>query len=286
LTLGEAIVPAGSRIAGRTADSLRLQYRRGVTLFGLSRQGQRIRERVRQLTVKPGDVLLLLGPHARVAQVTEWLGVLPLENRRHEVVRRDKALLVIGIFAAAVGVTVAGFTTLPIALSVAVCAYALIGVVGPREVYESVEWPVLVLLASLIPIGIALEESGGTKLIADLIVAQSSALPAWAILTIIIAVTMTLSDFLNNVATALVAAPISIEVANALQVSPDPFLMGVAVASSCAFLTPIGHQNNTIIMGPGAYRFGDYWRMGLPLELIIVAVSVPAILFFWPLSPG
>jgi di/tricarboxylate transporter len=286
LTLVEAIVPAGSRIAGRTADSLRLQYRRGVTLFGLSRQGQRIRERVRQLTVKPGDVLLLLGPHARVAQVTEWLGVLPLENRRHEVVRRDKALLVIGIFAAAVGVTVAGFTTLPIALSVAVCAYALIGVVGPREVYESVEWPVLVLLASLIPIGIALEESGGTKLIADLIVAQSSALPAWAILTIIIAVTMTLSDFLNNVATALVAAPISIEVANALQVSPDPFLMGVAVASSCAFLTPIGHQNNTIIMGPGAYRFGDYWRMGLPLELIIVAVSVPAILFFWPLSPG
>ena len=286
LTLVEAIVPEGSRMAGRTADSLRLQYRRGVTLFGVSRQGKRFRTRVRQLTVMPGDVVLLLGPHARVAQVMEWLGVLPLENRRHDVIKREKALAAIGFFAAAIAVTVAGFTTLPIALAVAVCAYGLLGILSPREVYESVEWPVIVLLASLIPIGIALEESGGTKLIADLIVSQSSALPAWAILTIIIAVTMTLSDFLNNVATALVAAPISIEVANALDVSPDPFLMGVAVAASCAFLTPIGHQNNTIIMGPGGYRFGDYWRMGLPLELLIVAVSVPAILFFWPLTPG
>lgn len=286
LTLVEAIVPEDSRLAGRTADSLRLQYRRGVTLFGLSRQGKRFRTRVRQLPVRPGDVVLLLGPHARVAQVMEWLGVLPLENRSHDVVKREKALTAIGFFAAAIAATVAGFTTLPIALAVAVCAYALLGIVSPREVYESVEWPVIVLLASLIPIGIALEESGGTKLIADLIVAQSSSLPAWAILTIIIAVTMTLSDFLNNVATALIAAPISIEVANALEVSPDPFLMGVAVAASCAFLTPIGHQNNTIIMGPGGYRFGDYWRMGLPLEILIVAVSVPAILFFWPLTPG
>lgn len=286
LTLVEAIVPQGSRLAGRTADSLRLQYRRGVTLFGLSRQGKRFRARIRQFTVLPGDVVLLLGPHARVAQVIEWLGVLPLENRRHDVVKREKALVAIGCFAAAIVATVAGLTTLPIALAVTVCAYGLLRVLSPREVYESVEWPVIVLLASLIPIGIALEESGGTKLIADLIVAQSSALPAWAILAIIVAVTMTMSDFLNNVATALVAAPISIEVANALNVSPDPFLMGVAVAASCAFLTPIGHQNNTIIMGPGGYRFGDYWRMGLPLEILIVAVSVPTILFFWPLSPS
>lgn len=283
LTLVEAIVPEGARLAGRTADSLRLQYRRGVTLFGISRQGRRFRARVRKLTVKPGDVVLLLGPHARVAQVIEWLGVLPLEDRRHAVVKREKALLVTGIFAAAIAATVAGLTTLPIALSVAVCAYALIGIIGPRQIYESVEWPVIVLLASLIPIGIALEESGGTRLIAEAIVAVSSSLPPWAILTIIVAVTMTMSDFLNNVATALIAAPVSIEVASALDVSPDPFLMGVAVAASCAFLTPIGHQNNTIIMGPGGYRFSDYWRMGLPLEILIVAVSVPTLLFFWPL---
>lgn len=283
LTLVEAIVTEDSRIAGRTADSLRLQYRRGVTLIGISRQGRRFRTRVRRLIVKPGDVVLLLGPHARVAQVTEWLGVLPLENRRHEVIKREKALLALGTFAAAIAATVAGLTTLPIALGIAICTFALTNVIGPREIYSSVEWPVIVLLASLIPIGIALEESGGTALIADLIVSQAHSLPVWAILALIIAVTMTMSDFLNNVATALIAAPISIEVANALQVSPDPFLMGVAVAASCAFLTPVGHQNNTIIMGPGGYRFADFWRMGLPLEIIIVAVATPTILWFWPL---
>ena len=155
--------------------------------------------------------------------------------------------------------------------------------VGAREVYESVEWPVIVLLASLIPLGLALEDSGGTKLIADSILSLTGALPAWAILAILMIVTMTLSDFLNNVATALIAAPVGLSIAKGLDVSPDPFLMGVAVAASCAFLTPIGHKNNTIIMGPGGYRFGDYWRMGLPLEVLIIAVSVPAILFFWPL---
>jgi len=174
-------------------------------------------------------------------------------------------------------------TELPIALAAAVAGYALLNIVGPREVYESVEWPVIVLLASLIPLGAALEENGGTKLIAEGIVSLSGGLPAWAILTIVMVVTMTLSDFLNNVATALIAAPVAVDVADALDVSSDPFLMGVAVAASCAFLTPIGHKNNTIIMGPGNYRFGDYWRLGLPLEIIIITVSAPAILFFWPL---
>ncbi len=283
LSLVEAIVPESSRLAGRTADALRLQYRRGVTLIGLSRQGRRFRKRVRQLMIRPGDVVLLLGPHVRLAQVMEWLGVLPLEDRRTAVVKRDKALLTIGVFIAAIAATVAGLTTLPIAFGVAICIFALANIVGPREIYEAVEWPVILLLACLIPIGIALEESGGTMLIAGAITDASAALPAWAILAIIMAVTMTLSDFLNNVATALIAAPISIEVANKLEVSPDPFLMAVAVAASCAFLTPLGHQNNTIIMGPGGYRFSDYWRMGLPLEIVIVAVGVPAILFFWPL---
>ena len=176
-----------------------------------------------------------------------------------------------------------GFVPLAIGLAAAVGFYAIFNIVGPREVYDSVEWPVIVLLASLIPIGLALEDSGGTALIANAIVAQTSFLPAWAILAILMIVTMTLSDFLNNVATALIAAPIAVGVANSIEVSPDPFLMGVAVAASCAFLTPIGHKNNTIIMGPGGYRFGDYWRIGLPLEAIILAVSVPAILFFWPL---
>lgn len=268
---------------GRSAHDMRLIQRRGVTLLGLSRQGKRFRQRVRNLPIKAGDVVLLLGPEAAVAQAVEWFGLWPIEQGRHPVVQRHKALLTVGIFIAAIAAAVSGLTSLPISLGAAVGLYAIFNILGPREVYESVEWPVIVLLACLIPIGVALEESGGTSLIAEAVLGQASALPAWAILALIMIVTMTMSDFLNNVATALIAAPISIDIAYSLGVSPDPFLMGVAVAASCAFLTPIGHQNNTIIMGPGGYRFGDYWRMGLPLEVLIVVVAVPSILFFWPL---
>jgi di/tricarboxylate transporter len=283
LTLIEAIVPDNARMVGRTANSLRLRNRRGVALLGVSRQGKRFRDRVRQLVIQPGDVVLLIGPESRVSDVAEWLGVLPLAERSHSVVQRGKALFSIGVFAAAIAASVIGLFPLAVALAVVVSIYALFNIVGPREVYESVEWPIIVLLGSLIPLGLALEDSGGTLLIANAILSATGALPTWAILTLLMIVTMTLSDFLNNVATALIAAPVGLSIAQALEVSPDPFLMAVAVAASCAFLTPIGHKNNTIIMGPGGYRFGDYWRMGLPLELLIVAVAVPAILVFWPL---
>ena len=145
------------------------------------------------------------------------------------------------------------------------------------------EWPVVVLLGSMIPLGAALETSGGTELIAGALVDLTQGLPAWAILTVLMVVTMTMSDVLNNTATAIVSAPVGITMATSLDVSPDPFLMAVAVAASAAFLTPIGHKNNTLILGPGGYGFGDYWRMGLPLEIIVIAVSVPTILLVWPL---
>ena len=145
------------------------------------------------------------------------------------------------------------------------------------------EWPIIVLLGALIPLGAAFEQSGGTQLITSAIVGRTEGMPVWLILAVVMAVTMVLSDFLNSIVTALIAAPIGVDVASSLGVSPDPFLMGVAVAGTCGLLTPIGHKNNTIIMGPGGYRFSDYWRLGLPLELIIIAVAVPAILFFWPL---
>ncbi len=175
-----------------------------------------------------------------------------------------------------------GFVGLPVALGAVVVLYVLIGIVPLREVYENVEWPVIVLLGSLIPLGAALEETGGTLLIANAILGWTAALPLWAVLVILMAITMTLSDVLNNVATAIILAPIAVEMAARLEVSPDPLLMAVAVSASCAFLTPIGHKNNTLILGPGGYAFGDYWRMGLPLELIVLAVAMPAILFFWP----
>lgn len=283
LAILEVIVPDNARIAGRTAIDLRLLYRRGVTLLGVSRNGVRFRDRVRRLPIKPGDMLLLLGPEERMDEVTNWLGVLPLADRRTEVIQRTKAIFAIGAFAAAIMLSVLGIMDLSIALGLCVISYVAAGLIGGSDFYELIEWKVIVLLACLIPLSSALESTGGTSLIADAIVTQTEGFPAWAILTVLMIVTMTLSDFLNNVATALIAAPIGVSVANSIGASPDPFLMGVAVAASCAFLTPIGHKNNTIIMGPGNYQFGDYWRMGLLLEIIVIIVSVPALMFFWPL---
>jgi di/tricarboxylate transporter len=283
LTLMEAIVPEGSRIDGRTARSLRLLYQLSVTLLGVSRSGQRFTDRVRLLTIKPGDVLLLLGSPERVSQAATWLGVLPLGGRETKVVQRSKSGLSIGIFLAAIAGAVLGWTSLPISLAAAVIAFVAAGLVSGREVYDSVEWKVIVLLASLIPLAEAFENLGGAELIATQILSATQGYPTWVSLLALMAVTMTLSDFLNNVATTLVAAPIALGLATATATNPDTWLMTVAIAASCAFLTPIGHKNNTIILGPGGYRFGDYWRIGLPLEVLVLAVGLPAILIVWPL---
>jgi di/tricarboxylate transporter len=164
-----------------------------------------------------------------------------------------------------------------------VVVLVLLDIVPLREAYDSVEWPVIILLGSMIPIGSALESTGGTALIAQGIVDLSAGYSPAVVLTLLIVVTMSLSDVMNNTATAVIAAPIAVDIASRLGVSPDPFLMGVAVAASCAFLTPIGHKNNTLILGPGGYKFGDYWRMGLPLEVLVIVVAVPMILWAWPL---
>ncbi|MGI9356918.1 MAG: SLC13 family permease [Rhizobiaceae bacterium] len=283
LTLTEVIVPEGARIAGRTARSLKLLHRHSVTLLGVFRSEQRFRDRVRLLTIKPGDVLLLLGTPDQNANAASWLGVLPLEGRETQVVQRSKAWLSIAIFLVAIGSAVLSWVSLPVALAAAVVAFIAIGLVSGQEVYESVEWKVIVLLASLIPLAEAFERSGGAKLIASQILYLTEGLPVWMSLLALMIMTMTLSDFLNNVATTLIAAPVAIGMATTTQTNPDSWLMAVAVAASCAFLTPIGHKNNTIILGPGGYHFGDYWRMGLPLELLVLAVALPAILVFWPL---
>ncbi|MDF1607555.1 SLC13 family permease [Hoeflea sp. YIM 152468] len=282
LSLVEAIVPADANVVGRSVEGLRLTQRHGVKLLGISRQGKRFRERVSGLPIMAGDLLLLVGPDKNIAAASNWLGVLALENRRLEVLQRTKALMAISIFAAAIGLSVIGMTSLAISLGLCVVAYLLLGIISGRDFYALIEWKVIVLLACLIPVAAALEDSGGSQLIANLIVSQTANLPAWGVLAVLMIITMTLSDFLNNVATALIAAPIGVSVAESIGASPDPFLMGVAVAASCAFLTPIGHKNNTIIMGPGNYRFGDYWRMGLMLEVLVILVGVPMIAWVWP----
>jgi di/tricarboxylate transporter len=283
VALIEVVVPEGAMIVGRTAMEIRLLSRRSVTLLGISRRGQRILEQVRKAPIKAGDILLLLGPEEQLSDVADWLGCLPLAERGLEVLQRSKAWAAVAIFAVAIMAASFGFVYLPLALATVVVLYIILRIVPLSQVYDSVEWPVIVLLGSMIPIGSALETSGGTTLMANAIVSWTTGLPTVAVLAILMLITMTLSDVLNNVATALIAAPIAVDIATSLHANPDAFLMAVAVAASCAFLTPIGHKNNTIIMGPGGYKFGDYWRMGLPLEILVVLVGIPMILFVWPL---
>jgi di/tricarboxylate transporter len=283
LTLTEVVVPESSQLRGRSTASFKLLYRYGVALVGVSRQGRRFRDNVRQLEIMPGDVLLLLGSEERLGDIIGRLGLLPLKDRGQQVIQRDKAWLAVGLFAAAIAAASVGLVYLPVALGCVAAAYVLLNIVPVRSLYNSIEWPVIVLLGSMIPIGAALQTTGGTALIAEGIVDLSAGFSPAVVLTLLIVVTMTLSDVMNNTATAVIAAPIAIEIAALLGVNPDPFLMGVAVAASCAFLTPIGHKNNTLIMGPGGYRFGDYWRMGLPLEIIVIAVAVPMIMWVWPM---
>ena len=282
MSLVEVVVPAGALIEGRTAHAMRLQYRHGVTLLGVSRMGRQFRQRVRNLPIQAGDVLLLYGPREVLPVISNWIGALPLAGHNLELVQRQKAWIAAGIFATAIALASFGVLYLPVALAAVVALYVLLNIIPARQVYESVEWPVIVLLGSMIPIGGALEASGGTGLIADLITSLAEGYSPVFVLVLLMTVTMTLSDVMNNTATAVIAAPIAVDIATRLQVNPDPFLMAVAVAASCAFLTPIGHKNNTLIMGPGGYRFGDYWRMGLPLEVLIIVVAIPMILWVWP----
>ncbi|WP_272006453.1 SLC13 family permease [Roseovarius sp. ZX-A-9] len=283
LDILELVVPQGARIAGKSAQSIGLHWRRSAVLMGLSRRGKRITEQVRNTQIQPGDILLLLVPKDRGDDVAEWLGALPLAARGLNVTQDSKTWLAIGLFGIAVAAASFGLVYLPVALGLVVTAYVLTRIVPLGELYNHIEWPVVVLLGSMIPLGAALQTAGGTELIAGALIDLTAGMPAWAILTVLMVVTMSLSDVLNNTATTIVAAPVGIQMAQSLNVSPDPFLMAVAIAASSAYLTPIGHKNNTLILGPGGYRFGDYWRMGLPLEVIVIAVSIPAILVFWPL---
>lgn len=279
----EMVVTDTSRLVGRSAQAVGLNWRQNTVLMGISREGRQIRKEIRKTTLRAGDILLLLVPSGTGPDVVQWLGGLPLAERGLSITDDSKMWLAIALFGGAVAAASFGLLYLPVALGIVVMSYVLTRIVPLSELYTHIEWPVVVLLGSMIPLGVALEQSGGTELIANALLALTQGLPAWAVLTVLMLVTMTLSDILNNTATTIVAAPVGIEMARVLNTSPDPFLMAVAVAASAAFLTPIGHKNNTLILGPGGYQFGDYWRIGLPLEVIVIAVSIPTILLVWPL---
>ena len=283
LVLVELAVLPASALVGRSASDILLRTRYGLNLLAVSRQGQRSMVRLRSLALRAGDLLLMQGAQESIAQFASDNGCVPLAERELRIPERRKAITAALVMLASVGV--AAFGLLPAATSflAGVLASMALRTVPPRAVYDAVDWPVIVLLAALIPVAGAMESSGAADLLARVLldgVAQGHAVGA---LVLILVVTMFLSDVMNNAATAAVMCPIAIGTASALGASADAFLMAVAIGASCAFLTPIGHQNNTLILGPGGFRFGDYWRLGLPLELLVIAVAVPLLLVVWPL---
>jgi len=283
LSLSEAVVPSRSRLLGRTVASLMLRRRYDVNLVAVSRASEPFRGRLRSFRFRTGDVVLLEGDAENLPEAIAELGLLPLAERDLRVGRPRRALLASGIFVLAITLAALGVLGLPVALGGAALAMILVGLVPVREMYDHIDWPVVVLLGAMIPVGQALEVTGTTQMIASSLVTVSAGFPPVVLLTVILVVTMTLSDVINNAATAVVMAPIALTIAQQLGVNPDAFLMAVAIGASSAFLTPIGHQNNALILGPGGYRFGDYWRMGLPLEVLIVLVAIPMLLIVWPL---
>lgn len=281
--LMELVVRPRAEIVTRTAASLHLRRRYGINLLAISRQGRRSTTRLRATSIKDGDVLLMQGPAEALLEFASHFGCVPLAERPIHIPDTKKALMASLVMAAAIGATASGVISAAVAFSAAVLAAVATGISSGRRIYGAVDWPVIVLLASLIPVAGAMASTGTADVIAGVLldsIAQGHAVVA---LVLILLVTMFLSDFMNNAATAAMMCPIAIRTGEQLGTNTDPFLMAIAVGASCAFLTPIGHQNNMLIMGPGGFRFGDYWRLGLPLEILITAVAVPMIILVWPL---
>lgn len=282
ITIAEVVVLNDSPLVGETAASLQMRSRYGINLLAVAQRERQVRLRIDNIRFQAGDVLLLQGRAHNINDAVTTMGCLPLAERGVSLGQPRKIALALGIFGAAILTVVTGFLPVQIAFPLAALILVLTNIISFRDVYSAIDWPVVVLLGAMIPVGVALETTGGAALIASIILKNGDQMPVWVSLAIVLIVTMFLSDIINNAATVVLMAPIGISIATGLDVSMDPFLMAIAVGGSSAFLTPIGHQSNTLVMGPGGYKFTDYWRMGLPLEIIIVIVAVPAILFFWP----
>ncbi|MBZ6077834.1 SLC13 family permease [Microvirga puerhi] len=279
----EAVIGPNSILTGTSAEQIALYERFQVNLLAVSRSGMRFKERLRSIALQPGDVVVLQGNLKRLPETLKELGCLPLAAREIRLGNARRSLLPIAILAGAM--VLVAFNLLPVAIAFfgAAVLLVLFGSITLREAYENIEWPIIVMLGALIPVSEAIRTTGGTDLIATWLSSIAHMLPPTGALVLIMVTAMAVTPFLNNAATVLVMAPIAASFATQLGFRPDAFLMAVAIGAACDFLTPIGHQCNTLVMGPGGYRFGDYWRLGLPLSIIVVAVGVPLIMVFWPL---
>lgn len=281
----EVVVNSNSPLAGQIVEDIKFNRRHGVNLLAVSRQGHPYKGRLKAFNIQVGDILLLEGSKERLSSLISSAQLMPLAYRNLNIRTRQKLWPSITVFSGSIGLAASGILPAPIVFTLAAVCMVLLKLLPKKEFYNAIEWPIIILLGSIIPISGAFETTGAAKFIVEHLL-EVGHFPVEGTLIVIMVATMLLTDTMNNAATALIMAPIAISVSQRLEVNTDTFLMAVAIGASSAFLTPIGHQNNTLILGPGGYKFSDYWRLGLPLDIIIVAVAIPAILYFWPLYPN
>ncbi|PCG14606.1 SLC13 family permease [Sphingomonas adhaesiva] len=280
----EAVVNMGSRLEGQTAGGLNLQRMFGVNLIAISRRGERLSRRLANTILREGDVVVLQGALDTMPDRLRELGCLPLAERDLRLGSKRATWLPISILAVAMFLTAMGWVPVAVAFFAAAAMVMATGAISPREAYDNVEWPILIMLGALIPVSDSLRTTGASDVIATGLAQVATTLPAWGAVALILAAAMAVTPFLNNAATVLVMAPIAAQFAGDLGYRPEAFLMATAVGAGCDFLTPIGHQCNTLVLGPGGYRFGDYARLGAPLSALVLLLGTPLILFFWPLA--
>lgn len=279
--LTEAVITPESSLIGQTANRLNLRERHGINIVAVARQGQRLERRLGDIRFNAGDILLVQGVEDILAGTLSSLGCLPLAERGLRLGSPRKTLLAAGIFIASIIAIVSGWLSAPVALVAGAVAMVLTNLIDAAGAYKAIDWSVIVLLAAMIPVGQALETTGGAELIASHMLAAGGGLAPAGVLAMVLVGTMLLSNVVNNAAAAILVAPIALSLSAELGMASDAVLMAVAVGASCAFLTPIGHQSNALVMEPGGYQFGDYWKLGLPLSLLVTVVAVPMILLVW-----
>jgi len=281
--VSEAVIGTNSALIGTTAKRLHLQQRYGVNLIAVSRQGKRLTQKLGETVLAAGDVIVLQGPLPLLPERLRDLGALPLAQRSIRLGNSGRGWLPIVILAVAMAATAIGYVPVAVAFFAAAGLVIATGALPVRDAYDHVEWPILIMLGALIPVSDSLRTTGASQIIATWLAHVAATLPAWGAVALILVAAMAVTPFLNNAATVLVMAPISAVFAHDLGYRPEAFLIATAMGAGCDFLTPIGHQCNTLVFGPGGYRFSDYARLGAPLSLLVVLVGTPLVLWTWPL---
>lgn len=279
----EAVITTGSVLVRQSAGRLRLQQRYGVNLIAVSRAGKRLTKQLSETVLRAGDVIVLQGPLTLLPERMRDLGTLPLAERALRLGSSKRRFLPLIILAVAMTVTATGYVPVAVAFFAAAGLMMATGALPLRDAYDGVEWPILIMLGALIPVSETLRTTGASDVLATSLAHLAASLPPWGAVALILVAAMAVTPFLNNAATVLVMAPIAAVFAHDLGYRPEAFLIGTAIGAGCDFLTPIGHQCNTLVFGPGGYRFSDYARLGAPLSVLVVLVGTPLVMWTWPL---